>query len=125
MVDIRKELESIKKDVELMYIDRCNVISYEKYEDKNGITRYGEILKYENLPCHLTYSNVSQANSNGKYAITSQVVKLYLAPDVGIKTGSIIEILGDGKSFRYKCSGKPILTPSHQEIILEIEEGRA
>lgn len=125
MVDIRKELENIKKDVELMYIDRCNVISYENYEDINGITRYGEILKHENIPCHLTYSSISQANSNGKYAITSQVVKLYLAPDVVIKTGSLIEILGDGKNLRYKCSGKPTLTSSHQEIILEIEEGRA
>lgn len=125
MVDIRKELESIKKDVELMYVDRCNVISYENYEDKNGITRYGEILKHENVPCHLTYSNISQANSNGKYAITSQVVKLYLAPDIEIKAGSIIEILGGDKHLKYKCSGKPILTPSHQEIILEIEEGRA
>ena len=124
MVDIRKELENIKKDIEFMYIDRCSVISYENYEDINGITRYGEILKYENLPCHLTYSNISQANSNGKYTITSQVVKLYLSPDVEIKPGSIIEILGNNKHLKYKCSGKPILTLSHQEIILEIEEGR-
>ena len=80
---------------------------------------------FENLPCRLSFKNISQANQTESFAATNQVVKLFIAPEVYVPPGSVIEVTQNEVTRKYKHSGVSAVYTNHQEIILDNYDGRA
>ncbi|MFL8797998.1 hypothetical protein Q3228_19010, partial [Clostridioides difficile] len=59
--------------------------------------------------------------TEGKVAKLEQTIKLFISPDVEIKSGSKL-IINDKE---YVRSGESAIYPNHQEIILELLEDKA
>ena len=55
----------------------------------------------------------------------TQVIKLFMAPEINVKPGSKILVKGVGGVVAYKSSGRPAVYPTHQEILLDLVEDKA
>lgn len=105
--------------LERLYTDKCNIYSWETIKDPvTKVTETKKTLKYDNIPCRISFKTISSISQNTFEPVISQVVKLFLSKDIEIKAGSEIIIYRNGKSCEYKCSGLPAIYSNHQEIIL-------
>ena len=120
-----KELEKAKKAIQSLWTGVCNIFGFKDTEDKYGATIYTEVMLFENLPCRLSFKNISQTNQTESFAVSSQVVKLFIAPDVYVPPGSVIEVTQNGITRKYKHSGISAVYTNHQEIVLEAYKGSA
>lgn len=116
MVNIRKSKES-------MYIGLCNVIEYKKIKKENKSTGFKEVTVLENIPCKLSFKNISSAVETDKGSMISQSINLILAPEVKINPGSKIIVTQNGIITEYKNSGVSAVYTTHQEIMLELFRG--
>lgn len=87
--------------------------------DSRMVTRFEEVLLYENLPCRISYVSHIKAKAFGKVGTdlgyeATQKVKLFLDPDVVVPTGAIVVISGR----RYMYSGASAVYSGHQEIVM-------
>lgn len=116
-----------RKAQESLYTDTCNV--YESSSVKNSVTGIttpsDDVLIIENQPCRLSISSSPAATKSDDSNNTVQVIKIFLAPELSIKAGSKILVTRQGVTQKYKRSGIPALYKSHQEIILELAQGKA
>lgn len=120
-----KELEKAKKAIQSLWTGVCNIFGFKDTEDKYGATSHAEVALFENLPCRLSFKNISQTNQTESFAVSSQVVKLFIAPDVYVPPGSVIEVTQNGITRKYKHSGISAVYTNHQEIVLEAYKGSA
>ena len=120
-----KELEKAKKAIQSLWTGVCNIFGFKDTEDKYGATIHTEVMLFENLPCWLSFKNISQTNQTESFAVSSQVVKLFIAPDVYVPPGSVIEVTQNGITRKYKHSGISAVYTNHQEIVLEAYKGSA
>lgn len=109
-----------------MYEDTLTVTEYVKSKnEKTKLMESEETVVLEDQPCKLSYEQITQA-VQGDVASISQVIKIFLAPEVEIKEGSKITVITKaGITADYKQSGIPAVYPTHQEIVLEAFERRA
>lgn len=115
-----------KNPLEILYTDRCDIYSWESVKDPTTkVTEHKKVLRYENIPCRVSFKNITSVNQTTYEPIISQVVKLFLSKDIEIKAGSEIVVYRGGKVFQYKCSGLPAIYSNHQEIILLSAEEKA
>ena len=122
MVD---ELKQAREAIQSMWTGICNIFGF-----KNSKNNYGTVVSevkelYKNIPCRLSFKNISQAEQTESVAKTSQVVKLFIAPEVYVPPGSIVEVTQNGVTRKYKHSGISAVYTNHQEIILDVEQGKA
>ena len=122
MVD---ELKQAREAIQSMWTGICNIFGF-----KNSKNKYGTVVSevkelYKNIPCRLSFKNISQAEQTESVAKTSQVVKLFIAPEVYIPPGSIVEVTQNGVTRKYKHSGISAVYTNHQEIILDAEQEKA
>lgn len=112
-----------RKVIELMYEDTLTVTEYVKRKnEKTKLMESEEIVVLEGQPCKLSYEQVTQV-SQSDVASISQVIKVFLAPEVEIKEGSKLTVTTKaGITKEYKQSGIPAIYPTHQEIVLEAFE---
>lgn len=122
MVD---ELKQAREAIQSMWTGVCNIFGFKDVEDKYGATTHAEVTLFENLPCRLSFKNISQTSQTESFAVSSQVVKLFIAPDVYVPPGSIIEVTQNGITRKYKHSGISAVYTNHQEIVLEAYKGSA
>lgn len=113
--------------IEKTYIGTCTVIEYTDIQDNNShFTKKGEVTVYTDIPCRLSYSRFNQmypsVPSDTASAVTQQV-KLFLAPETVIKSGSKIIVVQNDVTTVYKSSSAPLYYDSHQEIALELFKG--
>lgn len=120
-----KELEKAKKAIQSLWTGVCNIFGFKDVEDTYGATSHAEVTLFENLPCRLSFKNISQTNQTESFAVSSQVVKLFIAPDVYVPPGSVIEVTQNGITRKYKHSGISAVYTNHQEIVLEAYKGSA
>ena len=109
-----------RKAIEATYDGTCRIYGMQSVKDPvTKVTRQEEVLKQEEIPCHLSYS--STAPAAGSDTVTSAVltIKLFLAPELVVPPGCRIEITQQGRTESYAQSGKAALYSSHQEIMLE------
>ena len=109
-----------RKAIEATYDGTCRIYGMQSVKDPvTKVTRQEEVLKQEEIPCHLSYS--STAPAAGSDTVTSAVltIKLFLAPELVVPPGCRIEITQQGRTESYAQSGKAELYSSHQEIMLE------
>jgi len=122
MVD---ELKQAREAIQSMWTGICNIFRF-----KNSKNKYGTVVSevkelYKNIPCRLSFKNISQAEQTESVAKTSQVVKLFIAPEVYVPPGSIVEVTQNGVTRKYKHSGISAVYTNHQEIILDAEQEKA
>lgn len=122
MVD---ELKQAREAIQSMWTGICNIFWF-----KNSKNKYGTVVSevkelYKNIPCRLSFKNISQTEQTESVAKTSQVVKLFIAPEVYVPPGSIIEVTQNGVTRKYKHSGISAVYTNHQEIILDVEQEKA
>nr|DAF26647.1 MAG TPA: head closure knob [Caudoviricetes sp.] len=122
MVD---ELKQAREAIQSMWTGICNIFGF-----KNSKNKYGTVVSevkelYKNIPCRLSFKNISQTEQTESMAKTSQVVKLFIAPEVYVPPGSIVEVTQNGVTRKYKHSGISAVYTNHQEIILDAEQEKA
>nr|DAX70197.1 MAG TPA: head closure knob [Caudoviricetes sp.] len=122
MVD---ELKQAREAIQSMWTGVCNIFRF-----KNSKNKYGTVVSevkelYKNIPCRLSFKNISQTEQTESAAKTSQVVKLFIAPEVYVPPGSVIEVTQNGVTRKYKHSGISAVYTNHQEIILDAEQEKA
>ena len=122
MVD---ELKQAREAIQSMWTGICNIFWF-----KNSKNKYGTVVSevkelYKNIPCRLSFKNISQTEQTESAAKTSQVVKLFIAPEVYVPPGSIVEVIQNGVTRKYKHSGISAVYTNHQEIILDAEQEKA
>jgi len=122
MVD---ELKQAREAIQSMWTGICNIFWF-----KNSKNKYGTVVSevkelYKNIPCRLSFKNISQTEQTESAAKTSQVVKLFIAPEVYVPPGSIVEVTQNGVTRKYKHSGISAVYTNHQEIILDVEQEKA
>ena len=108
-----------KNPLEILYTDRCDIYNWESVKDPTTkVTEHKKFLRYENIPCRISFKSITSVNQTTYEPILTQVVKLFLSKDIEVNAGSEIVVYRSGKVFQYKCSGMPAKYSSHQEIIL-------
>lgn len=110
-----------RKQIENLYEDTCTVCENKKVTDlitKLTKTESVEVLK--NQPCKLSFKSVQAAGESSNVATVSQVVKLFIAPEIDIKPGSKIAVTHLGKVTEYASSGQEANFHTHKEIVLEL-----
>ena len=113
-----------KKALESTYEGSCAVIEYGDLIDQiTKITHQGEIIVIENQPCKLSFEKLSVAVQTETAAAVSQGVKLFITPEIKIKSGSKIIVTQNGVTGEYSASGEPAVYYTHQEIELSIFRG--
>lgn len=122
MVD---ELKQAREAIQSMWTGICNIFGF-----KNSKNKYGTVVSevkelYKNIPCRLSFKNISQTEQTESAAKTSQVVKLFIAPEVYVPPGSIVEVTQNGVTRKYKHSGISAVYTNHKEIILDVEQEKA
>ena len=122
---VENQLKKAKKAVQSLWTGVCNIFGFKDAEDKYGATSHAEVALFENLPCRLSFKNISQTSQTESFAVSSQVVKLFIAPDVYVPPGSVIEVTQNGITRKYKHSGISAVYTNHQEIVLEAYKGSA
>ena len=122
MVD---ELKQAREAIQSMWTGICNIFGFKNSKNKYGtvVTEVKEL--YKNIPCRLSFKNISQTEQTESVAKTSQVVKLFIAPEVYVPPGSVFEVTQNGVTRKYKHSGVSAVYTNHQEIILDVEQEKA
>ena len=120
-----EELKQAREAIQSMWTGICNIFWF-----KNSKNKYGTVVSevkelYKNIPCRLSFKNISQTEQTESVAKTSQVVKLFIAPEVYVPPGSIVEVTQNGVTRKYKHSGISAAYTNHQEIILDVEQEKA
>lgn len=105
------------------YKDICSVVQYQDTKDpKTKLTGKQEVTVLENQPCKLSFETVKGAEGTDTATVLSQIIKLFIAPEVKISPGSKIVITHEGRTGEYSQSGIPAVYPTHQEIVLTVFE---
>ena len=102
------------------------IMEYENFkEKKSSVTRHRETVKAENAPCRLSFEKIAAAVGSETGAAVTQGVKLFIAPDIEVKSGSKITVTQNGVTAEYSASGEAAVYESHKEIMLELWKGWA
>jgi len=108
--------------LERLYKGRCNVYENQSYKRSDHSTGFKNALVEENVPCRLSFKNITTTSKDGHHDIVTSIVKLFLDPTIEITPGSTLEITQNNRTSVYRRSGEPSIYSTHQEIILELVE---
>ena len=112
MVDV---LEQARGALRSLWTGLCTIFEYKESEDRYGVTTHGLEKVEDGIKCRLSFKNISQAVSDENKANVTQVVKLFLAPEVYVPPGSVIEVTQNNITRKYKHSGISAIYTNHQE----------
>lgn len=101
-----------------MYKDTMKVIVKEAIK-VNSITKYQEVVKYENISCRLSQSTENMTTSSDGVAKANKVTQIFTTPTVTIPKGSILEVEHLGVVERYTNSSDSSRYETHQQITVE------
>lgn len=115
-----------RKAVESAYTGVCTVIEFQNVKDLvSRITKPQEVTVTENVPCRVSFESKSAAVPTLTGAAVAQEIRLFLAPEIKIKSGSKVIVTQNGVTTEYAASGVPAVYITHQEIMLELFRGWA
>lgn len=112
-----------RKAVERLYDCTCN-ISGGKEKVKDPITKETKLvpkIKYEDVPCRVSKQSLSKNNQTDTVNKVVYELKLFVAPEVEIHQGDIIEVNKFGVVTKY-IAGEGFPYNTHQEVILSKED---
>lgn len=119
-------VKQARKAIESLYDSTCSVVKYEQKKDpdtKKTVSK--EVAVYHDKPCRLSYSSNKKADQTESANAVTQIIKVFIAPELDIKAGSKLVITSKGRTVEYKNSGVPAVYDTHQEIVLELFKGWA
>jgi len=125
VVKLTAAQKAARKAIESTYNGVCTIIERRDVRDeKTKITRKNEEVPIiENQPCKLSFESLTATLQTDTIANQMQGVKLFIAPETPVKSGSKIIVDQNGVKTEYFASGVPAVYLSHQEIILELFRG--
>lgn len=118
-------LREAREAIQSMWDGRCRIIEFNNEKGRNNIVKTTEKVLHDNVPCRLSHKTISQAEQTESFASTSQVIKLFIAPELDIPAGCKIEVTQNGITKMYENSGVSAVYTNHQEIILQIAKKKA
>ena len=121
----KNQVLAARKAVEALYTGSCTVTRQQKYTRGNKSTGFKEVVVLDGQPCRLSYSSAPETKGTDSATDVTQAIKILLAPEVQIEPGSRVTVIQNGVTETYKSSGKPAVYQTHQEIRLELCEGKA
>lgn len=120
---ISKARAEAKKAIESLYEDTCTVIEKKKVTDSTTkVTKTTDVEVLKDQPCKLSFSSIKAAGEDSNVGTVSQVVKLFISPDILIRPGSKIVVNRNGKTTEYASSGQEAYFHTHKEIVLNLYE---
>jgi hypothetical protein len=84
-----------------------------------------EVQVFTDQPCRLSFKTITGTSPADGAAAVTQIVQLFIAPEIVIRPGSKITVTQNGITVDYQSSGKPAAYTHHQEIALELFKGFA
>lgn len=121
---IRQAQEMARAAVEQTYEGRCTIIEYrDVVNEKTKLTEEKEVVVIRDKPCKLSYEKLDAAVQTDTAANVSQGIKLFIAPEISVNSGSKIVVTQNGITDEYAASGKPAVYSTHQEIVLKLLRG--
>lgn len=115
--------KAARRAQESTYEGFCTIIEYRSVKDeKTKLLNEKEVIVMENQPCKLSFGKSNAVVQTETAAAVSQEIKLFLAPEIQVNSGSKIVVTQNGKTEAYSASGKPAVYSTHQEIVLELFE---
>jgi hypothetical protein len=119
-------IKQARKAIESLYDSTCTVIEYPQLKDPvTKKTANQEVTVHQDKACRLSYSGNKSTDQTESANSLTQVIKVFIAPELDVKAGSKFVITGRGQSVEYKNSGVPAVYDTHQEIVLELFKGWA
>lgn len=112
----------VRKAIESLYDDVCTITTREEFEKENGSIGFRDVIKVENEPCKISFGTKTSTKKGEVAASVSQLVELFIRPDLEIPPGSKITVTHQGVTTDYTKSGVAATYATHQEIILELFE---
>lgn len=114
-------VSNTRKAIELLYIGRCDILNQQEVKDpETKQTHFVEITVTKAQPCRLSFETITAAENGSGAAEVTQIIKLFISPDLEIKAGSRITVTQSGRKQSYKASGEPAVYSTHQEVILRL-----
>jgi hypothetical protein len=116
-------VSAARNAIESLYKDTCTIVEYRSYKKANKSTGQKEFTVLQNQPCKLSYSTLKSNTETTSAEMVSQIVKLFIAPEIIVKPGSKLIVVHEGRTAEFKDSGLPGVYSTHQEIMLEPFKG--
>lgn len=125
-----KAMEAARKAArraqEATYEGLCTIYEYRDVTDeKTKLSSEEEVAVIEDQPCKLSFEKLNAAVQTETAAAVAQGIKLFLAPEIVVKSNSKIVVTQNGITNEYSASGVPAVYSTHQEIPLELFRGWA
>ena len=118
--------KAAREALETTYEGLCTIIEYREVTDKKTkLSSEKEVVVMEDQPCKLSFEKLNTIVQTETAAATAQGVKLFLAPEITVNSGSKIVVTQNGVPGEYSASGEPAIYSTHQEIVLELFRGWA
>jgi len=115
--------KAARKAQESQYFGTMTVTERGKVMDERSkLTKEQDVVVLVGQPCKLSFENLRTAQQTESAAGITQIIKLFLAPEIRVNPGSKVTVEQDGVTADYRCSGVPAVYSTHQEIILELFE---
>ena len=112
------EILTRRHALEALYNGTVTIVHREEYEKENGATGFKDVVLCEGQPCRLSHSSNPSATQNNDVATASQVIKLFLSPEIAVKAGAVAIVTQCGITARYKCASAPAVYDVFQSIEL-------
>ena len=94
-------------------------------DEKTKLSSEEEVAVIEDQPCKLSFEKLNSVVQTETAAVQAQGVKLFLAPEIAVRSNSKIVVTQNGITNEYSASGVPAIYSTHQEITLESFRGWA
>jgi hypothetical protein len=116
----------VNNPLSLLWIGKATISEYKEVTDPDTFqTKHTVVPVVTDEPCRVSYKQEPSTNIATGAAQLTQVIMLFIRPDIEIKAGSVIEVTQHGRTLKYKRSSKPAVYSNHQEVVLELYEDKA
>lgn len=117
-------MNAVRKAIESMYKAQCTVYEYQSVQDADTkISDMQEVPVLTEQPCRLSFQTITDTSMIDGAGVPTQVIRLFLAPEIVIKPGCKIAITQNGRKTDYHLAGQPAVYTNHQEIVLNLFKG--
>lgn len=116
------DIERHRRAIERLYTDRATI--YRHQPVKNPVTKTTKLVAqpvYTDQPCRISQRALGQNNQTEAQNEIQYETKLFIAPEVEIKQGDLLEVTRGTVTRRY-TAGEPFVYSTHQEVSLQRKE---
>ena len=111
-----------RRAIERMYTDRATIYRHQPVKDpETKTTKLVPQPVYTDQPCRISQRALGQNNQTEAQNEIRYETKLFIAPEVEIRQGDLLEVTRGTVTRRY-TAGEPFLYSTHQEVSIQREE---